>query len=770
VAVALQSRSRILLLSAGPVLGATVGAITNVLTSHWNWWLFGTLTVLVGAGAAIAVMLGVQTGTSGDPRNPARSLQWRSRRRRRSTTINTLPRDINDFTGREEILARLLTAIRHVSVSSGHQITVHSIEGMGGVGKTSLAVHIAHQIARDQLDAVLFIDLRAHVPDKEPLSTHEALGILLADIGVPGQSIPDNLEGRASYWRRELTDARVLVVLDNASGSDQVRDLLAGGADCCFLITSRRRLVELEGVSSLPLDTFSPSEAAALFTRVLGTERAVGQEADIVDVVRRLSYLPLAIRLTAARLRAHPTWAIRDIMERDIRQESGLEGVYNLSFRDLTSRQKEFFKLLSIHPALDITAEAAAVLTSTSRDESIEILDELYSRYLVEEPLPHRFKLHDLIKEFANREASTMGNEVEQREAVLKLLSYDTFIASTASKLIGAHDIFDTPNTTNDAAIHPPSNETEALAWFDAELGNLLACAHYANDKELLPFAWQLPASMMSYLRLRGFTTQIVSLLDGALHAVTHIQDKVGESHIRRRIGHISRLQGDFEVSRINLQKSLDFSKELDDRQSFAWCHHELGHLDRVTNHPAAAREHLTTAIATHRQLGNQTGVMTGETGLAIVLHASGETIAAREYFRDAIRIAIETADRRAQAFALFQLGVLERDTGEYETARGLLTDAFAIYDAAGNRAGQADCYLNIATIDRLNGHYEEARRNLSKALNIYVELGYRRGEADTYHEFAATTDSAGDSAMSMVYRERAATIYAELQLIRSPD
>ena len=766
VAAAHLPRSRILLLAAGPVLGATVGTITNVLTSNWNWWLFGALTALVGAAAIVAVILGVQTSVTGEPKDLALARQRRSLWKRQRTTINTLPRGIQDFTGRKEIVSRLIAAIEGTQVPSRQQVTMYSIEGMGGVGKTSLAVHVAHRAAQGNFEAVLFIDLRAHVAGKKPLSTREALGILLADLGVPGESIPEQLEGRASLWRRELTDARILVILDNVSGPDQVKDLLAGGPNGRFLLTSRRRLVELEDVSSISLDTLSQNEAATFFERVVGEERVGAQATEVSDVVRHLGYLPLAIRLAGARLRAHPTWAVNDLLKEDISHKGGLESVYNLSFKDLTSRQKKFFRLLSIYPGIDITAETAAVLAGTSRHESVEILDELYSRYLIEEPLPHRFKLHDLIKEFANQEVSAMNNDSVNREALLRLLSYYTFTASAASRLIGTHDVFDVVSPDNDEVIPSPVNEIEALAWLDAEMGNLLACAHYANDKELLPFAWQLPASLMSYLRLRGFLMmQAVPLLDRALHTLTRTEGRVGEGIIRRRIGHASRLQGNFESSRNQLEKSLGLSEELGDRQAVAWCHHELGHLDRVTNRHATARGHLTTAIAIHRELGNRIGVMTSETGLAIVLRSDGEMATAREYLRDAIIIATETGDSRAQAFALFQLGALERDTGEYEGARRLLIEALSIYDAVSNRAGQADCHLNLAMIDRLAGRNEPARGHLAQALRIYVDLGYRRGEADTYSEFAATAERVGDVAMSAVHQERANSIYAELGL-----
>jgi tetratricopeptide (TPR) repeat protein len=758
-----RPRRRALLLILGPVGGAAVGTITNILTSHWNWWLFSILTVIVGVTAGVAVVLDGDADGAPKRAEGSRVADWVPQRRR-SARINTLPRDVDDFTGRRDEVARLL---REIDGAAGSSIAVHSIEGMGGIGKTSLAVHVAHRIADRYPDAVLFINLRAHVEGQAPMTTNEALAILLADLGIPGSSIPEQLEGRASLWRRELANARVLVILDNASSPDQIRDLLAGGRRCLILITSRRKLIELEGVSSLFLGTLPADDAVTLFERVLGAERAAGQLMEIADAVRRLAYLPLAIRLAAARLRAHPTWMVRDLLERDISQDSTLERIYTLSYRDLDPNHKAFFRLLSVHPGSEITAEAAAVLTGTSVSGAVDILDGLYNLHLIEEPSHHRFRFHDLIKDFANREGSEMSNEPERQSALRRLLVYYAYMATASSERIGTLDVVAVAAPVGGPIVHPPEDEIAALAWFDAELGNLLACAYYANDKAMLPFAWQLPSAMTSFLRLRGFLAQAVSVLDTALRTLIAEPDTTGEAVVRRRIGHVARLQGDYRLSREELDRSLRLTRELGDRQGLAWCYHELGHLDRLTGDTATARLHLTEALAIQRELGNLAGEGAVATNLAMVLRTDGEFDAARRYFREALRNATESGDRRAEAFAGYQLGALECESGDYSGARDLLVHALSIYDGVRNRHGQADCYFNLAVVDRLAGDYEAAKRYLTNALSIYVELRYRRGEADTHAEFAATAEAAGDPARSLVHRERAATIYAELGLSR---
>ena len=762
----MQSGRRMLFLILGPVVGVMLGAITNILTNRWNWWLFSVLAALVALAAVVAVAL----DEGATAKRTARSAAMAGERGQGRHRVNTLPRDVDDFTGRKNEI-ELLLAMTGKAGPGGSRIAVHSVEGIGGVGKTSLALHVAHRIAKNYPDAALFIDLRAHVKGQTPLSPSEALAILLSDLGLPGESIPDSLEGRASLWRRELSDARAMVILDNAADADQIRDLLAGGDRCLFIITSRQRMIEISGMSTVPVESLPSVDAAALFARVLGADPDGQQKQDIAEVVRRLDGLPLAIRLTAARLRAHPTWTVHDLLEQDIDRHTNVEHAYSLSYQDLDPGTSLFFRLLSVHPGAEITAEAAAVMTGTSIRDASARIEELYNRYLLAEPVRYRFRFHDLIKDFAYREGSGMSDDAARQDGLVRLLDYYTFTTESASRKIGMSDLFTVMPPETSCKIRLPSDLASGLTWFDTELGNLLSCACYASSRGLLPFAWQLPASMTYYLRLRGFLGQAVSLLDGALQTLDQEPDLLGEATIRRRRGQLARLQGNFALSRSHLDRSMRLTEELADRQGMAWCHHELGHLARAEGNLPAARGHFAQAVTINRDLGNLAGLADSETYLGVVLQAEGEIDTARECMLDALRISPDSQNWRMKPAALYRLGALERDSGNYSAARDMITEALKIYDGVRNRHGQAECHLNLAIIDRLTGSYEQARQHLNEALGIYVELGYQQGEADTYAERASTADKDGDPALSRVLRQRADTIYADLrQRHRNPD
>ena len=440
---------------------------------------------------------------------------------------------------------------------------------------------------------------------------------------------------------------------------------------------------------SIPVDTLPSADAAALLAQVLGTDPDGQQKADIAQIAQRLGGLPLAIRLTAARLRSHPAWTAQDLLDQDISQYTDLDRVYTLSYQDLNPGLRSFFRTLSVHPGLEITVEAAAMLTGTSLRAASASLEELYNRYLLAEPVPHRFRFHDLIKYFANREGSGMTDNEARQDALLRLLGYYAFMAESASQSIGMADLFTVPQPAGDgflptgeaSVLTRLDTEASALNWLDTELGNLLSCAYYASGQSLLPYAWQIPASMTYYLRLRGFLGQAVSLLGGALEALENEADPLGEAIIRRRRGQLARLQGDLGLSRSDLNRSMQLARELGDAQGIAWCHHELGHLDWAGNDLADASDHFAQAAAINRDLGNTRGVAAAEMNLGAVLSAAGDTQRGKEHLTDALRIYTDSGSLRGRAASLYLLGALERDSGNYASAREMFTEALEIYN-----------------------------------------------------------------------------------------
>lgn len=703
-----------------------------------------------------------------------------------------LPPPTDAFTGRDEEIQLIITAVTNAGADS--KMAVHAIRGMPGAGKTALAGHVAHLLRSWFPDLQLFIDLHAHTPGRDPTLPEAALTQLLTAIGMDDKYLPKDLEGLAALWRDRMAGQRALLILDNAFNSKQVAPLLPGGSRALVLVTSRRSLGDLPGaIVQLELDALSPDKARAMFLRL--ADRATGAPAAAVqELVRLAGHLPLAISLLARLYAKHSSWTLADLT-RETREsmltvtaeEENVAAAFDVSYRYLAQGQRHFFGRLGLHPGTTIDAYAAAALAGISPHEAGGLLDALHSEGLLIETGYRRYGMHDLIRryvqdrvaadrdqrpghedtyeELTNREASAVLDNSEQREALFRLLGYYAFMASAASEGIGMHDRFPVSAPPNESEIALPRDETTALAWFDAELGNLLACAYYANDEQLQPFAWQIPALMMYFLRLRGFLGQAVPLLNRALEAIAEQPTPSGEAIIRRYLGQVARLQGNYDLSRALLKKSLEITSDLGDRQGLAWCHHELGHLDKVTNHLDAARDHFDIALAIDKELNYTAGEVAAETNLAIVLHAMGDpsgTRAAREYLQEALRLA---SDSRSKAFALYELGAIERDNGQPVAARELLSQALALYDEAGNRHGQADCHLNLAKADRLAGSLDVAKDHLTAALRIYVELGYRRREAETYAELAANAEAEGDEARSLVHRQRADKIYAQLGL-----
>jgi len=754
-----RPRRRALLLAAGSVTAVTVGVITNVITSHWNWWLLAVLAALVLLTAALAVAL----DEGSDPRRKDQIARVDPPIVKNSTNINTLPRDIGDFTGRRDEVEGLLAAARDVS-GRDHEPLICSIEGIGGVGKTSLAVHLGYALADNYPDAVLFIDLHAHTEGQSPVATSQALGILLDALGVAGDDMPDSLDGRISVWRRKLLGSRTLIILDNVSGADQVKDILAGGTGCMFIITSRQRMNEIPGLLALQLDDLPHSDAAALVSQIIGTAGTGRGASDAGRLAGRIGGLPLAVRLTSARLLSHPTWTVDDLLKHEITHQSDLERAYARSYQDLDPGMRYFFRMLAVHPGAEITSEAAAVLAGTTVRQAAANLEELYNRYLITEPTANRYKFHDRIKDFVIAGEIDMTEATAREEALLRLLAYYAFTAESASEKIGAYTRFAGP--APDIEIPIIEDRVRALEWFGAEIGNLLSCASYAIDKRLLPTAWRIPAALAYYLRMRGLMAQAISLLDDALPVVQHQGDPVGEIVIRLYRGQFARLRGDLALGRTHLSKALELAEEHGDRHLAAWSQHELGHLDWVSGNLAAAELHFAAAAELHRELGSRMGVAGALLNLGPVLYNLGEHERGITYLNDALEIYQDADDSRGIAAALYRQGEIERDRGDLVAARDKLSAALDMYNESRNRQGRAECLLNLAAIDRLSGSPESARQRVNEALEICVELGFRRGEADAYKELSDLALTTNDEAMSVMHRQHADALYAALRQV----
>ena len=218
-----------------------------------------------------------------------------------------LPRDTASFTGRQAELIQLLGTLA-TAAANGGVVGIHAIDGMAGIGKTAFAVHAAHRLAGDFPDGQFFLPLHAHTQGQRPVGPADALASLLLTAGVPAAQIPPGLEARAGRWRDQVAGKKILLLLDDAVGHEQVRPLLPGTAGSLVLVTSRRRLTALDDAMVISLDTLSPEESAALLARLAARSGLRAGDAAVSKITRLCGYLPLAIGMLARQMRHHPAW------------------------------------------------------------------------------------------------------------------------------------------------------------------------------------------------------------------------------------------------------------------------------------------------------------------------------------------------------------------------------------------------------------------------------------------------------------------------------
>ncbi|WP_225728401.1 MULTISPECIES: AfsR/SARP family transcriptional regulator [unclassified Nocardia] len=372
-----------------PAFGESTGGITDFIGRDLELRRPHTITPVP------EVAVPEPAGTAADAGEPSR---------------NQLPGDIADFTGRSMELDSLLADVPP-RAAAHRTVLIEAIDGMAGVGKTALAIHAAHLLSGRYPDAQLYIDLHGYATDREPVDPMAALAQLLRAVGVPDETMPADLDARAALWRTRIASLSVLLVLDNVADADQVRPLLPGTPDCLVLITSRRRLIDLEVSRTLSLDVLSREDATTLFTSIVSDDRVLTQPDAVAETVRLCGYLPLAIRIAAGRLRARPVWPIDRLAKRLRQPRNRLEhlsagsrsvsAALTASFQDLPTDQQRVFRLLGLRQGRSFDIDATAALADIDVDSAERILEALVDVHMLEQVLPGRYRFHSLVGDYA---------------------------------------------------------------------------------------------------------------------------------------------------------------------------------------------------------------------------------------------------------------------------------------------------------------------------------------------------------------------------------
>ncbi|MGX1914162.1 AfsR/SARP family transcriptional regulator [Streptomyces phaeochromogenes] len=666
--------------------------------------------------------------------------------------------------GRHEEMGRIRTAMDTAS-QNGSVVTLESISGMAGVGKSALAIRAAHEFG-DRFPDHLYLNLRAHTPGQDPLEPGAALATLLRMLEVPPQSIPTDVDERAALWRKALGHRRALIILDDAAGPEQVRPLLPGASECFTLITSRRRLVGLPSGRSLALDVLPSNDAVQLFREFAGLEIAGDMRyaedsggpdvaVEIAEIVRLCGYLPLAIEIAANRLSAHPSWNLAVLRERLSRSDGRLAEIrdgyseitraFEVSYQTLTAEEKETFRLLSLHVGPEFGLSAAAALLGRPVAETERLLESLLQCHLLLEPVPNRFQFHDLLGEYAQLLCAGQDLEERREAARQRLVGHYLRTADHCDRLLHPRrirlDVREEPaagpgRTAPDASglarLHTPADASDALVWFITERVNLLSTEEHLRTHGPHAQAALLSHVLAGFLDSECYWTDSVRLHGAAVEFWNRSRHEAGLCRALLDLSTAHMATGQYVQAERTADEALRLARIVHDPDAEAEALRELGILHWHMGQNQRALELQKESLALCARTGDQWRLARCQNNIAICLLYLGEHDIALTYFQDAITGFRAADDKRMLAKTLNNLGTLYLHMGDPELARQTLESSLQIAERAGNRSDRATLQINLAEILASSGDSHTALAMYRTALPIFRELGDRKNEAIT--------------------------------------
>lgn len=635
----------------------------------------------------------------------------------RAPVPRQLPAAPPRFVGREPAL-KLLTAALATEEST---IAISAVGGVGGIGKTALALHWAHRNLDRFPDGQLFVELNGFDPTQPPMPAERAIGVLLQALGA--EQVPSDPQARVGLYRTMLADKRLLLILDNASDTAQVAPLLPGTSGCTVIITSRNRLGGLltrHGAVPLDLEVLEPDDACELLRSQIGAERAASEVEAFGELLAHCAGLPLALAIVAARVAGRPDLPL-SVLADELRDaearldafdageaDTGLRAVFDCSYRALDPEAARLLALLAHAPGADISTASAAELIGSNPRTALRRLEDAS---LLLQHVPGRYCLHDLVRLYACEQ------EVDE-QALWRLADYYRQGAIEADRVLVPDRTPVTQERTSPVGLQ---SVTAATEWLDAEADNLLATQRLAADRGWYDIVWQIPWALVPYQTRRAQDEVAAEMWDRALTVVPNLGDLVARVYVHRFYGRSRAHIGRHDEALEHLELA-------------------LGYAERSGQQPqrAAVLQSLTTA-----NIDREDYERALEYGLAQL-----------ELYKT-----FDTPSWLADAYGV--VAWIYTSLGRYDEARSAGLASLELNSRIDNTEGEADTLDTLSLAALQTGHFDEAVTRLEQALHIYRQVGNQRHEANSLDRLGDAHHALGHADEARAAWSAALTLYA---------
>jgi tetratricopeptide (TPR) repeat protein len=652
-----------------------------------------------------------------------------------------LPPDAAGFTGRVEHLRQLDSVLSN----AGTAVVISAIAGTAGVGKTALAVHWAHANADRFPDGQLYVNLRGFDPGGSAMAPADAVRGFLDALDVPPDRIPADLGAQVGLYRSLIADKRLLIVLDNARDTDQVRPLLPGARGCLALVTSRNELgglVAAEGAHPITLDLLMPAEARRMLERRLGTARVAAEPDAVDDIINRCVRLPLALAIVSARAATHPRFPLSALATELHEARSGLDAldagdaatdvraVFSWSYRALGDRAARLFRLLGLHPGPDISVPASASLASLPVHEVRPLLTELARAHLINEHKPGRFTFHDLLRAYAAELAHDVDPEPDRRAALHRTFDHYLHTAYAAALLVNP-ERFPVVLTPAQPGVVPEklARRRTAEEWFTREHPVLLAVvAHMGLAHPDIPL-WQVGWAVADFLLPTGHWRDLLTVQRAALDRARRQADVVGQAHASHGVAVACFRLAHSSEAEENWGEALRLYCDLDDRLAQGRTHLNLSTLCSGGARRAEALSHAQQALELFRSIGHKTWQARALNAVGWAQARLGHYDAALTTGERALALLQEIGDVAGEADVWDSLGFIHHQLGHHDDATGYFNLSRRRWQELGDTYYTASVLVRLGDNHRDAGNSEAAAKSWQEALAILTEIEHPDAE-----------------------------------------